>query len=99
MRRCRAGVSASRGDGVVAPEVRVFDQVMMRVECRDLGNNYLDAAASRYFQRWDEVGVVGHDDDPIDVLVQGKSRNVDADAHIDAFLFETKLVVIGTRSA
>ncbi len=52
-----------------------------------------DAVAPRNFQCRDEIGVVGHNDDSIDVSIERQRRHIDADAHVDAFLLEAQLVI------
>ena len=81
------------------PEVCVLDEIVMWVERADLCNHDLYPAASRDFQRGNEIGVVGCDNDPVNAAIECQGRDVDADAHIDAFLFKSQFVVFRSRRA
>ena len=50
----------------------------------------LSAFASGEFHRWDEIAVSGHQDNHVDLLLQRKRCNVEADSHIDALLVNVR---------
>ena len=61
----------SGGEGVNALEVSVLDQTVMRIKGSDLRNHDLHSVAAGDSQCRNEIGVVGYNDDPIDVPVKG----------------------------
>ena len=81
------------------PEVCVLDEVGMRIKGADLCDYHLDTAASRDFECWYEVRVIRCNNDAIHIFVERQSRYVDADAHVDAFLFKPQFVIFRSGRA